>query len=162
MRFHIFFLFFFFLETKSDSCILLCNLAVAFRLFLSDRTRIPKLHGFGLPRAQAQTWWAAVLNNLPRDSCLHFSSRNSAFSLGWGFTGGELPGRTAAYSLLTQALHPTIFQGSRYLTLLLLRDFCAGRDQKKGTKTPISKKKHNFSDCFFEHSKEKKNITLWL
>lgn len=81
-------------------------------MVLSDRTKMPTLRKFGLPHVQAQTWWAAVLNHLPHDSCLHFSPRNSGFCLGWDFPGGEPPEKTAAYSLLTQALHPTIFQGT--------------------------------------------------
>lgn len=102
-----------FLKKKNQACaFLLCNLAVAFGLFLSGRIKMPKLHEFGLARAQAQTWWTAALNHLPSDSCLHFFSRNSAFVLGWDFPGGDLPGRTATYSLLTQALHPTVFQGT--------------------------------------------------
>ena len=78
------------IQQKSDSCILVHNFAVVSRLFLSDRVRMPGLPGFGLLHAQVQTWWAAVLNHPPHDSCLHSSSRNSAFSLEESFQGEQL------------------------------------------------------------------------
>lgn len=127
---------------KSDSGILLHNLAVVLRLHRSNRRKMPKSHEFGLPRAQAQTCWAAVQN--PVTPAFIFPLETCFFIPGWHFPGEELPGRMAAHSLLTQTLHPTIFQGTRYLDSPLPSNFCAGKGQKKGTKMPISKKEHNF------------------
>lgn len=102
----------------------ICFITMAFRLFLPDKN------------AQVAWAWSSscpdtdLVGLLPTDSSLHFS-------LGWAFPGVELPRRTAAYSLLTQALHPTIFQGTWFITLLLPRDSALAGTRIQGQISPF-------------------------
>lgn len=91
--------------------------------------------------AQAQTCWAAILNHLPGDSCLRFSSGNSAFSPGMGFPCRRAPRQDSCLFLTHTSTAPHYFSGAPDTSTLPSPQISAlAGDRRRGQRCPFPKR----------------------